>query len=110
MCLGIPGQIVEITQPEHKLAMVDVSGVRREVNIACVVDDEHPIESCVDDWVLVHVGFAMSRIDEEEAAQTLDILRQLGEVQEELAAMGDSAAGQPPDDPGRGTEDTGGAA
>ncbi len=96
MCLGIPGKIVEITHPEHKLAMVDVSGVQREVNIACVVDDDHPVESCVDDWVLVHVGFAMSRINEQEAAQTLDILRQLGEVQEELAAMRESAAGQAP--------------
>ncbi len=96
MCLGIPGQIVEITHPEHKLAMVDVSGVQREVNIACVVDDDHPIESCIDDWVLVHVGFAMSRINEQEAAQTLEILRELGEVQEELAAMRESAAGQAP--------------
>ena len=96
MCLGIPGKIVEITHPEHKLAMVDVSGVQREVNIACVVDDDHPIESCIDDWVLVHVGFAMSRINEEEAAQTLEILRELGEVQEELAAMRESAAGQTP--------------
>ena len=98
MCLGIPGQIVEITHPEHKLAMVDVSGVQREVNIACVVDEEHPIESCKGDWVLVHVGFAMSRIDEQEAAQTLEILRELGEVQEELAAMRQSAGGH-----GRGT-------
>ena len=103
MCLGIPGKIVEITSPENKLALVDVSGVRREVNIACVVDDQQPIESCVDDWVLVHVGFAMSRIDEREAAETLDILRQLGEVQEELAAMRQSDAGHGPAGSGGGT-------
>ena len=70
--------------------MVDVSGVKREVNLACIVDDEHPLESCVGDWVLVHVGFAMSRIDEAEAAMTMDILRQLGDAQEELAAMRES--------------------
>jgi hydrogenase expression/formation protein HypC len=94
MCLGIPGRIVEITHPEHKLAIVDVSGVKRAINIACIVDEEHPVESCVDDWVLVHVGFAMSRINEEEAAHTLEILRELGEVQLELDAMRESAAGQ----------------
>ena len=94
MCLGIPGQIVEITHPEHKLALVDVSGVRREVNIACIVDDEHSAAACIGDWVLVHVGFAMSRINEEEAARTLEILRELGEVQEELAAMRESEGGQ----------------
>jgi hydrogenase expression/formation protein HypC len=87
MCLGIPGQIVKITNPERKLALVDVSGVQREVNITCVVNEEHPLESCVGDWVLVHVGFAMSRIDEQEAAATLAVLNELGEVQEELAAM-----------------------
>ncbi len=87
MCLGIPGQVVEISDAEKKLAMVDVGGVKRQVNMACVVDEEHPIDSCVGDWVLVHVGFAMSRIDEQQAAETLEILTELGEVQEELAAM-----------------------
>jgi hydrogenase expression/formation protein HypC len=61
--------------------------VRREINLHCVVDEEHPIGSCVGDWVLVHVGFAMSRIDEEEAARTLAVLSELGEMQAELAAM-----------------------
>ena len=87
MCLGIPGQIVEITDADKLLAKVDVSGVRREVNIACIVDEAHPAESCVGDWTLVHVGFAMSRIDETEAQKTLDLLRELGEVQNELEAM-----------------------
>jgi hydrogenase expression/formation protein HypC len=87
MCLGIPGQVVEITDRTRKLGMVDVSGVRREVNLACIVSDEHPLADCIGDWVLVHVGFAMSRIDEQEAAETLKILEQLGEVQQELAAM-----------------------
>ncbi len=87
MCLGIPGQITEITSEEMLMARVTVAGVSREVNIACIVDDAHPPASCVGDWVLVHVGFAMSRIDEEEARRTLDILEQLGEVQEELSAM-----------------------
>lgn len=80
MCLGIPGQITEITNAEHKLAIVDVAGVKRAVNIACIVDDDHSVESCVGDWVLVHVGFAMNRIDPEEAAETLSLLEELAEV------------------------------
>ena len=87
MCLGIPGQITEITDADLLMAKVNVSGIFRKVNIACILDDEHPIDSCVGDWVLVHVGFAMSRIDEEEAARTLQILEELGEVQDELQAM-----------------------
>lgn len=61
--------------------------MRRQINIACIVDDEHPPQSCVGDWVLVHVGFAMSRIDEEQAAATLRILAELGEAQDEIDAM-----------------------
>ncbi len=87
MCLGIPGQIIEITDPDKLIAKVDVSGVKRPVNIACIVADDYPPERCVGDWVLVHVGFAMSRIDEEEAQKTLQILTELGEVQQELDAM-----------------------
>jgi len=91
MCLGIPGQIIEITDEIKKLALVDVSGVKRQVNIACIVDEEHSVASCVDDWVLVHVGFAMSRIDAEEAKKTLDLLVELGEAQAEIMAMQTSA-------------------
>ncbi len=87
MCLGIPGQIVEITDAEKKLALADVSGVRRPVNIACIVDAEHDPASCVGDWVLVHVGFAMSRIDAAEAQKTLDLLLELGEAQAEIESM-----------------------
>jgi hydrogenase expression/formation protein HypC len=91
MCLGIPGRIVRIDDPVRKLATAEVAGVRRQVNIACIVDAEHPAESCVGDWVLIHVGFAMTRIDEDEAAETLRILEEIGEAQAELAAMsGDS--------------------
>ncbi|MFY8082722.1 MAG: HypC/HybG/HupF family hydrogenase formation chaperone [Rubrivivax sp.] len=92
MCLGIPGRIVEITHAGNKLAMVEVLGVRREINIACVVSDEHPVDSCIGDWVLVHVGFAMSRINEKEAQLTLDVLRMLGEAQTEIDAMRESDA------------------
>ena len=91
MCLGIPGRIVRITDAERKLALVDVSGVQREVNVACVVEDGRPVADCVGYWVLVHVGFAMSRIDEDEAAATLRVLNELGEVQQELAAMAGTA-------------------
>ena len=81
MCLGIPGQIVEITDIDKKLAIVNVGGVKRQVNIACIVDEQHPTESCIGDWVLVHVGFAMNRIDEEEAAETLQLLQELAAAQ-----------------------------
>ncbi len=94
MCLGIPGQIVEITDADNFMAKVDVAGVRRAVNIACVVTPDHPAEHCIGDWVLVHVGFAMSRIDEDEAQKTLAILQELGEMQEELSAMQNTAAEQ----------------
>jgi hydrogenase expression/formation protein HypC len=87
MCLGIPGQIVEITDAVNLFGIVSVSGVRREINLACVVNDQHPIDSCKGDWVLVHVGFAMSRIDEAEAARTLRLLAELGEMQQQLEAM-----------------------
>ena len=87
MCLGIPGRIVKIDDVAKKLATVDVSGIKRQVNIACIVSDDHPVDSCVGDWVLVHVGFAMSRIDEAEVAQTMKILTELGEAQAEIEAM-----------------------
>lgn len=87
MCLGIPGQITEISNPDQLLAKVSVAGVKREINIACVVDTDHPVDTCVGDWVLVHVGFAMSRIDADEAARTLAILDELGELNEEREAM-----------------------
>lgn len=90
MCLGIPGQILEITDPTNQLATVDVGGVRRTVNIACIVDDDHPLAACVGDWVLVHVGFALNRIDAEEAAETLRIFAEMAEIQEELWSVAQS--------------------
>ena len=87
MCLGIPGRIVKIDDAAKKLATVDVSGIKRQVNIACIVSEDHPVSACVGDWVLVHVGFAMSRIDESEVAQTMKILTELGEAQAEMEAM-----------------------
>jgi len=94
MCLGIPGRIVEISDPLRKLAIADVSGVRRPVNLACVIGDD-TVEALLGTWVLIHVGFAMSRINEEQAAETLRVLTELGEAQQELAAMrqGDAAMG-----------------
>jgi len=92
MCLGIPGRIIAITDATRKLATVDVAGVKREVNIACIIDDR-AVEDCVGDWVLIHVGFAMSRIDERQAQETLQILTELGEAQQEIAAMRSSGRG-----------------
>ena len=90
MCLGIPGCIVKVDDADDMIATVDVCGIRRQINVSCVVDDEHPIASCVGDWVLVHVGFAMSRIDADQAAETLKILAELGEAQVELESMANS--------------------
>jgi len=80
MCLGIPGRIVEIVDAEALTAKVDVAGVQRAVNLACVVTEDSPLEACLGEWVLVHVGFAMSRIDEAEARRTLALLEALGEM------------------------------
>ena len=91
MCLGIPGQIVEISDASKKLALAEVSGVRREVNVACIMGDG-PLDDLIGTWVLIHVGFAMSVINEEEAAKTLDVLKMLGEAQEEIEAMRASKA------------------
>ncbi len=81
MCLAIPGQIVDLVDPEHHIAKVEVSGVRRNVNVALLSTGPDAVE--VGDWVLIHVGFAMSRIDEAEARSTLALLQQLGEAYEE---------------------------
>jgi hydrogenase expression/formation protein HypC len=75
MCLGIPGRVVEFVDPSRQLAKAEVSGVRRTINVALVLPDG--LE--VGDWVLIHVGFALSIIDEEEARRTTDFLAQLGQ-------------------------------
>lgn len=93
MCLGIPGRIVEIVDADSLTAKVDIAGVKRQVNIACVVDGTRPPADVVGDWVLVHVGFAMSRIDADEAHRTLALLDELGEVQQEVSDMQLSSGG-----------------
>jgi hydrogenase expression/formation protein HypC len=92
MCLGIPGRIVALDDAEQMLATVDVCGVRRRVNVICILDDNHPFAACLGDWVLVHVGFAMSRIDAAEAEKTLEILAELGEQEAEMAAFAGGGA------------------
>jgi len=85
MCLGIPGQITEITDPDRLMALADISGVRREVSVACIATPD--LAELVGEWALIHVGFAMSVIDADEAEKTLIALRGLGEAQETLEAM-----------------------
>ncbi len=85
MCLGIPGRITAITDEGRLMAMAEVSGVRREVNVACVAGND--LAALVGQWALIHVGFAMSLIDEDEAEKTLQALRDLGEAQETLEQM-----------------------
>lgn len=86
MCVGIPGQIVAIVDETTDTATVEIGGIRRPVNICCVLDGRKHAE-CIGEWVLVHVGFAMSRLDEEEALKTLELLEQLGEMAAEMEAM-----------------------
>ncbi len=77
MCLAIPGRIIEVVDEELRLALVDVAGVRRKINVGLLDSDGAP--PAAGDWVLIHVGFAISRVDEEEAAATLSLLRGMGE-------------------------------
>jgi hydrogenase expression/formation protein HypC len=76
MCLGIPGQIVEIVDDANSIAKVDVSGVKRNVSVALVRSEG----IAPGEWVLIHVGFAMSKIDEQEAQETLQTLREMGDA------------------------------
>jgi hydrogenase expression/formation protein HypC len=87
MCLAIPAQVVEVVDEEKRLASVDIAGLRRNVNIGLLDDDDaggaHP-----GDWVLIHVGFALSKVDEEEARATLRLLEQMGsDFEQELEEL-----------------------
>ena len=79
--MGIPGRIVEILDEDLMLAKAEVGGVRRNINIGLVHHDGERVE--VGDWVLIHVGFAMSKIDEAEAQYTLRVLEEIGEAYEQ---------------------------
>jgi hydrogenase expression/formation protein HypC len=96
MCLGIPGKVVEINDGALKMARVDFGGVRKE---ACL---EYVPETQIGDYVIVHVGFAISRVDEEEALRTLELLRMIDELalEQELGAMPDEPAAAPGAAPG----------
>ncbi len=76
MCLGIPGQVVEFMDANQHLAKVEVAGVRRSINIGLLEDEKLEVGS----WVLIHVGFAMSKIDEEEARRALEGLQLMGQA------------------------------
>ena len=84
MCLGIPGRIVEFVDPARQLARTDVDGVVRVVNVMLLQQEALD----VGDWVLIHVGFALSKIDEEEARRTIEFLNSLGDTyQQELEQL-----------------------
>ncbi len=80
MCLAIPGRVVEFSSEQPLLAKVDVAGVKRSINVGLLVDE--PLE--IGDWVLIHVGFAMSKIDEEQARGQLTMIAALGEEQQAM--------------------------
>ncbi|MCE7006833.1 HypC/HybG/HupF family hydrogenase formation chaperone [Kibdelosporangium philippinense] len=87
MCLGIPGEVIEIMADRPDLAKVDVSGVKRAINIGLLADQEIG----PGDWVLIHVGFALSKIDEEEAKAAMEFLESIGKAYEdEIAALKES--------------------
>jgi hydrogenase expression/formation protein HypC len=87
MCLGIPGEVIEFVPDQPDLARVAVSGVKRVINIGLLADEK--VEA--GDWVLIHVGFALSKIDEAEAAAALQFLEGIGQAYEdELAALAES--------------------
>src|ERR1019366_10369897 len=87
MCLGVPGEVVEIVDPVRQLAKVDVAGVRRNVHYGLLED----VGVAPGDWVLIHVGFAMSKIDETEAELAMASLRMMGQAyDDELRAVADS--------------------
>jgi hydrogenase expression/formation protein HypC len=87
MCLGIPGEVVELMDDRPDLAKVDVSGVKRAINIGLL--EQETLRP--GDWVLIHVGFALSKIDEDEATAALEFLEGIGQAYaDELAALADS--------------------
>ncbi|HKE79692.1 MAG TPA: HypC/HybG/HupF family hydrogenase formation chaperone [Solirubrobacteraceae bacterium] len=76
MCLAIPGQVIEFVDEANRLAKVDVAGVRRTVNVGLLDSEDGGARP--GDWVLIHVGFALSKVDEDEAHATLELLRNMG--------------------------------
>jgi hydrogenase expression/formation protein HypC len=90
MCLAIPGRVLEVVDDANRLASVDVAGVRRTVNIGLL--DDGGDGAGPGDWVLIHVGFALSRVDEEEAMAQLALLEAMGaEYEQELEELKGSA-------------------
>ena len=90
MCLGIPGEIVELLADREDFAMVSVAGVKRVVNIGLLEDEE----LAAGDWILIHVGFALSKIDEAEAAHSIRMLEGMGQAYtDELIALAQSDLG-----------------
>ena len=87
MCLAIPGQIVDVVDEANRLAEVDVAGVRRTINIG-LLDDDGGGAAGPGDWVLIHVGFAISQVDEEEARATRELLERMGtDYEQELEEL-----------------------
>jgi hydrogenase expression/formation protein HypC len=90
MCLAIPGQVIKVVDDANRLAQVDVAGVKRTVNVGLL--DDGPDRVGAGDWVLIHVGFAISKVDEREALATLRLLEGMGsDYEQELEELKASA-------------------
>ncbi|HUJ82647.1 MAG TPA: HypC/HybG/HupF family hydrogenase formation chaperone [Candidatus Acidoferrales bacterium] len=95
MCLAIPGKIVELFPEERNLALVEVAGVRRRVDLG-LLEEDRPV---MGDWVLIHVGFAMSKISEQDALDQMNTLSMLGEADAAMQEIRGYGLGQEEDDP-----------
>jgi hydrogenase expression/formation protein HypC len=82
MCLGIPGKIIAISDAQKSLAIIDVCSVKRQVNVACVIETN--LDDLIGKWALIHVGFAMTLLDEEEAKKTLEALNAMQALDHEV--------------------------
>lgn len=94
MCLGVPVRVVALAEDNPQLGIVDWDGARREVNLSCLVDEHTPPAALLGSWVIVHLGFALQRVDEAQAAQIRALLAELAATRSMV--MSPRGAARPP--------------
>lgn len=82
MCLGVPARIVAVADAGRMLAIAEILGERREINLSCIADPGEALSDRIGQWVLVHLGFALSRVEEADARVTLDLLREVDDAED----------------------------